>query len=139
MTEKQPQGELAIRTLAMPSNTNPDGHIFGGWVVSQMDLAGLSIASRYAPVRCVTVAIDSMTFLAPVHVGDFVCCYARVDKLGRTSVTVTVETWAIGTQEVERRKVTQGQFIFVSIDESGRPIPIKGEGAAPKPDEGVII
>lgn len=125
MTQLEPQGELAIRTLAMPSNTNPDGHIFGGWVVSQMDLAGLSIASRYAPVRCVTVAIDSMTFLAPVHVGDFVCCYGRIDKLGRSSIHVIVETWAIGVQEAVRRKVTEGRFVFVSIDETGRPVPIK--------------
>lgn len=125
MKQLEPQGELAIRTLAMPSSTNPDGHIFGGWVVSQMDLAGLSIASRYAPVRCVTVAIDSMTFLAPVHVGDFVCCYGRIDKLGRSSIHVIVETWAIGVQEAARRKVTEGRFVFVSIDETGRPVPIK--------------
>ena len=125
MTTNQPQGELAIRALAMPSHTNPDGQIFGGWVVSQMDLAGLSIASRYTTERCVTVAIDSMSFLAPVHVGDFICCYGSVEKVGKTSVQVRVETWAVGVQETQRRKVTSGLFTFVAINEAGRPIPVK--------------
>lgn len=125
--EDEPQGELAIRILAMPENTNPNGHIFGGWIVSLMDLAGLSIASGYAHCRVVTAAIDSMTFIAPVEVGDFVCCYARIKKLGRTSMHIKIETWAVGTeQDSIRRKVTEGTFVFVSIDESGAPQPLRG-------------
>lgn len=122
----EPKGELTIRTLAMPANTNPDGHIFGGWVVSQMDLAGLSIASSYTNARCVTVAIDSMTFIAPVHVGDFICCYAEIVKFGRTSMHIHIETWAIGSQDKSRRKVTEGVFVFVAIDDRGKPIPLDG-------------
>lgn len=125
----EPDGELTIRTLAMPANTNPDGHIFGGWVVSQMDLAGLSIAGRYTQSRCVTVAINSMSFIAPVHVGDFICCYAKMVKLGRTSMHINIETWAIGSENKTRRKVTEGIFVFVGIDDRGKPIPL---GSAPR-------
>lgn len=122
----EPTGILAIRTLAMPANTNPDGYIFGGWVVSQMDLAGLSIASSYTNARCVTVAIDSMVFISPVNVGDFVCCYAQIEKKGRTSMHIKIETWAIGPKDDHhRRKVTEGTFVFVSVDENGKPIPLK--------------
>ena len=120
------EGELAIRTLAMPADTNPDGYIFGGWVVSQMDLAGLSVARRYTHSRCVTVAINSMTFIAPVNVGDFICCYAKLVKAGRTSMHIKIETWAVGTREcTDRRKVTEGMFVFVSVDENGKPLPLK--------------
>ncbi len=124
--DQEPQGELAIRILAMPENINPAGHIFGGWIVSLMDLAGLSIASGYARYRCVTAAIDSMTFIAPVEVGDFVCCYARIKKLGRTSMHITIETWAVGTEHnSQRRKVTEGTFVFVSVDKEGKPHPLR--------------
>lgn len=116
-----PQGELAIRIVAMPANTNPNGDIFGGWVVSHMDLAGMSLAKQYAPGRVTTVAIDGMTFLAPVHVGDFICCYVELIKKGRTSITVKVETWAVGSNEESCRQVTEGIFTFVSIDEKGHP------------------
>lgn len=120
-----PKGELSIRTLAMPEHTNPDGHIFGGWVVSQMDLAGLYVARKYTACRCVTVAIDSMTFIAPIHVGDFVCCYSMVEKLGKTSMQLHIETWAFSSKaDAERRKVTEGKFVFVSVDEKGRPQPL---------------
>ena len=119
----EPSGELAIRTLAMPSNTNPDGHIFGGWVVSQMDLAGISVASRYADGRCVTAAIDKMSFIAPVYIGDFLCCYAEAVKFGRTSVHIKIEAWAVGThKDAQRRKVTEGTFVFVCLDEGGQPM-----------------
>ena len=120
-----PKGKRSIRTLAMPEHTNPDGQIFGGWVVSQMDLAGMYVARKYTACRCVTVAIDSMTFISPVHVGDFVCCYSMVEKLGRTSMHIHIETWAFSSKAgEERRKVTEGKFIFVSVDEKGRPQPL---------------
>lgn len=129
MSDK-PSGRLAIRTLAMPANTNIDGHIFGGWVVSQMDLAGLSVASHYTHCRCVTIAINSMTFISPVQVGDFICCYADIIKFGTTSMHIKIETWAVDSRESEdtnRRKVTEGIFVFVAIDENGRPTPINKE------------
>jgi len=125
MNKISPKGELAIRTIAMPENTNPDGQIFGGWVVSQMDLAGLYMARSYTRGRCVTVAIDSMMFIAPVQVGDFVCCYCSVEKLGRTSMHIHIETWAMSSKESsERRKVTEGVFVFVSVDEHHKPQPL---------------
>ncbi len=122
---KTPQGELAIRTIAMPANTNPNGDIFGGWVVSQMDLAGTSLAKKHTKHRVATVAIDAMAFLSPVHVGDFVCCYTELIKTGRTSITMKIETWVIGAHEEERRQVTEGVFTFVAIDKQGHPTPIK--------------
>lgn len=122
--KKEPQGELAIRVVAMPANTNPNGDIFGGWVVSHMDIAGMSLAKQHTKNRVTTVAIESMTFLAPVHVGDFICCYVDVVKKGRTSITIKIETWAIGADDEHRRQVTEGVFTFVSIDEKGRPTPL---------------
>lgn len=122
--EKEPQGELAIRVVAMPANTNPNGDIFGGWVVSHMDIAGMSLAKQHTRNRVTTVAIESMTFLAPVHVGDFICCYVDLIKKGRTSITIKVETWAIGAGDEHYRQVTEGVFTFVSIDDAGRPTPL---------------
>ena len=118
-------GELATRNLAMPADTNPNGDIFGGWLVSQMDLAGLSIAGRHSQHRVTTVAIDSMVFLAPVHVGDFVCCYAELLKVGNTSMKIKIEAWAVGYDETQRRQVTEGIFTYVAIDEHGKPQPVK--------------
>lgn len=118
------ENHLAIRTLAMPANTNPDGDIFGGWVVSHMDLAGLSIARKYTKHRVVTVAIDSMSFISPVHVGDFICCYAQIIEFGKTSMKIKIETWAVGPSEA-RHRVTEGVFTFVAIDENGRPTPLE--------------
>lgn len=127
MNKREPRGELAIRMLAMPANTNPNGQIFGGWVVSHMDLAGLNVALKYTESnhRVVTVAIDSMTFVEPVFVGDFICCYADLVKIGRTSMTINIETWAIGPQDKERRLVTEGEFVYVAIDDNGKPVPVK--------------
>ena len=118
---KRPGGELCIRTLAMPADANPSGDIFGGWIVSHMDLAGLSIASKFCKCRVTTVAIDAMKFINPVQVGEFICCYGEIVKVGNTSVRIKVETWAIGTEN-QRRQVTEGIFTFVAIDERGRPI-----------------
>ena len=125
---QEPAGELAIRTLAMPAHTNPNGDIFGGWVVSNMDLAGLVIARKYTRYRVTTVAIDSMTFISPVHVGDTICCYVSLVKLGRTSITINIETWALGYRKGHRHKVTEGIFTYVAIDEAGRPVPIEKDG-----------
>jgi len=118
---KEPSGDLAIRTLAMPANTNPNGDIFGGWVVSQMDLAGLSIIQKLSCGRATTVAIDSMVFMSPVKVGDFICCYGDILRIGRTSVAVKIETWAISIETGCRHQVTEGVFTYVAIDNNGRP------------------
>ncbi len=122
----EPKGELAIRTLAMPADTNPSGDIFGGWVISQMDIAGGINARDRAQGRVATVAVTGFTFHKPVHVGDVVCCYAGVQKIGKTSITIGIETWVQRPRESEGRfKVTEGVFTFVAIDEKGgkRPVP----------------
>lgn len=121
--ELKPQGELAILVVAMPANTNPNGDIFGGWVVSQMDLAAMTFAKKYTRNRVTTVAIDAMSFIAPVKVGDSLCCFVEVLKVGRTSITLHVDTWAEGPH-LEMRQVTKGIFVYVSIDENGRPTPL---------------
>lgn len=118
---KKPTGQLTIRTLAMPADTNPNGDVFGGWVISQMDLAGLSIARKKAKGRVTTVAIDKMVFLSPVHVGDFVCCYAELIKTGRTSITILIDTYATDELSGSRRHVTEGIFTYVAIDAEGKP------------------
>lgn len=121
---QEPEGTLATRTLAMPKDANLNGDIFGGWVVSQMDIAGASEAYKKAKCRVTTVAIDSMSFLSPIHVGDFVCCYAKLLKVGRTSLQVKVSTWAVSATGEGRHQVTEGLFVYVAIDDKGRPIPI---------------
>lgn len=124
MTEdRRPPGEPAIRTLAMPADTNPNGDIFGGWLMAQMDVAGSVAAIRRAGGRIATVAVNGMTFHKPVLVGDLVSCYAQIVKIGRTSMTVTVETW-IDRRSGEAYKVTEGTFVYVAIDEAGRPRPV---------------
>jgi len=121
----EPHGELTIRTLAMPANTNTNGDIFGGWIVANMDLAGLSLAEKTANSRAVTAAIDKMVFLSPVKVGDFICCYADLLKIGRTSMTIEVQTWAVGRDDSKRHQVTSGVFTYVAIDQAGKPIEVK--------------
>lgn len=116
-----PKGELAIRVLAMPADTNPLGDIFGGWVLSQMDIAGALVCNRIASGRTVTIAVDSMSFHLPVSVGDTVCCYVDVLKLGNTSIQVRVETWSQGVFETDRKKVTEGIFTYVAVDENRKP------------------
>jgi acyl-CoA thioesterase YciA len=118
---KMPQGELTIQTLAMPMDTNANGDIFGGWIVSQMDLAMGILAKKISKGRVVTVAINSMTFLKPVHVGDVVSCYVELIKLGNTSMTVSVEVWAMPADQHEHYQVTEGVFVSVAIDEHGSP------------------
>lgn len=123
----EPEGQLTIRTLAMPADTNPNGDIFGGWVVSQMDLAGLGIAQKYARHRVTTVAIDKMVFIAPIQVGDFICCYAKLVRIGTTSIAIQVQTWAVSATG-NPRQVTSGVFTYVAIDANGRPEPALKDG-----------
>ena len=119
--QKEPEGELMIRTLAMPADANPNGDIFGGWLVSQMDLAGLALAVEVAKSRATTVAIDGMVFIHPVLVGDFICCYAKLIKVGRTSMCVNVQVFAIAQGDSERHQVTEGRFTYVALDEQRNP------------------
>ena len=115
-----PKRQPAMRTVAMPSDTNASGDIFGGWLLSQMDLAGGSFASAYSGGKAVTVAIDAMTFHQPVSVGDEVSCYVDLVKTGKTSMTLHVETWARQRFGGKTVKVTEGKFVFVGIDENGK-------------------
>ena len=124
-SEDHPRGELTTRTLAMPADANPSGDIFGGWVLSQMDIAGGIAAGQHAQGRVATVAIDAMTFIRPVNIGDILCVYADIAKVGRTSITVHLEAWALRERMGERVKVTEGQFVFVALDENGQPRPVE--------------
>ncbi len=115
-----PQGDLALQTIAMPKDTNANGDIFGGWLLSQMDLAGGVTAAEVAGGKVATVAIDGMAFLTPVHVGAVVSCYCDVLEVGRSSVRIMVEVWINSRHDGEPLKVTEGEFVFVAIDENGR-------------------
>ncbi len=119
-TTPVPTGELALQTVAMPKDTNPNGDIFGGWLLSQMDIAGMVTASDVAGGRVATVAIEGMAFLTPVHVGAVVSCYCDVLEIGRSSVRIVVEVWINSQHDGEPIKVTEGEFVFVAIDENGR-------------------
>ncbi len=111
----------AVRTLAMPADTNPAGDIFGGWLLAQMDVAAGTVAWQRAQGRVATVALDAMAFHAPVFVGDVVSCYAQVVRVGRTSIAVQVEAWARRARTRDEVKVTEGRFTCVAIDEQRRP------------------
>jgi acyl-CoA thioesterase YciA len=119
-----PSGVPMIRTIAMPADTNPAGDIFGGWLMAQMDLAAGNAAARRARGRCVTIAVDGMAFLSPVHVGDEVSLYARLLSVGRTSMKFLVEAWRRPRHDFESVQVTKATFTFVAIDENGRPRPV---------------
>ena len=121
MPAEEPSGELTIRVVAMPADTNANGDIFGGWVLSRMDQAGGIAGVDRAQGRVVTVAIEAMTFVKPVRVGDVLCVYTRVDSVGRTSMKIHVEAWARRFRTDVREKVTVGTFTFVAIDDDGRP------------------
>jgi acyl-CoA thioesterase YciA len=129
-TEIEPCGDLCIRTLAMPANTNQNGDIFGGWLLSQMDLAGGVFASKAAKARTVTVAIEAMNFRKPVFIGDLVSVHASLVKIGKTSITVHLEAWVIRRKEMHSILVTDGNFTYVAIDDQGHPQPIV-QGVAP--------
>ncbi|WP_310621138.1 acyl-CoA thioesterase [Flexibacterium corallicola] len=125
--DEQPHGELTTRTMAMPADTNASGDIFGGWVVSQMDIAAGICAGECARLRVVTIAIDSMTFIRPVQVGDVMCVYTKVLKVGKTSMQIHVEAWALRHRYGHREKVTSAKFIFVAVDDEGHPCEIPAE------------
>ncbi len=120
-----PQGELSLRTLAMPADTNQNGDIFGGWLLSQMDIAGGMYVGKTGQCRSVTVAIEAMTFRKPVFVGDVVSVYVDTIRVGHTSITVRVEAWVSRRNETHMILVTDGNFTYVAIDDQGKPQPIK--------------
>ena len=125
----EPDGELILRTMAMPADTNPNGDIFGGWILSQMDIAGGILAKEVAQGRTVTIAVNGMIFIRPVQVGDIVCCYGKVVRIGTTSITLALEVWIKPLlREVDsvaaRHKVTEAEFVFVAIDEQGNKRPV---------------
>ena len=119
----------SIRTVAMPADTNSSGDIFGGWVLSQMDLAGGVLATQVSKKRVTTVAIDKMRFHKPIKVGDIVSFYTKVNTTGNTSITIDIETFVTRkNDQLEKNqeiKVTEGKFVYVSIDLNGKPIPIR--------------
>ncbi len=121
VAEIEPTSDPALRAIAMPADTNPHGDIFGGWLLCQMDLAGSTVATRRAGGRVVTVAITAMTFRRPVLVGDEVSCFCQVEKIGHTSITIKIESWARRGVGETAIKVTEGVFTYVRVDADGRP------------------
>ena len=129
--QRTARNEVELRTVAMPADTNPSGDIFGGWLLSQMDVAGGTYAMARTGGRVATVGIEAMSFHRPVYVGDRVSCHCRTERVGRTSITVHVETWVRRTrpgQTPEEIKVTEGMFTFVALGESGAKRVIEREG-----------
>jgi acyl-CoA thioesterase YciA len=121
---KEPCGELSLRTVAMPADTNPAGDIFGGWIMSLMDLGAGVAASTRARGRVVTAAVSNLSFLQPVKVGDVVCVYANVIRIGHSSITLAVEAWVLRRGQGERQRVTAAEFVLVAVDEHGMPRPV---------------
>ena len=126
---EEPLGDLILRTLAMPADTNPHGDIFGGWIMSQMDIAGGILAKEISESRVVTVAVETIKFHRPVHVGDVVCCYGKVLKIGTTSITIHLEIWVkpvqAKAQDLHKRYlVTQAAFTYVAVDDEGNKHPV---------------
>jgi acyl-CoA thioesterase YciA len=119
-----PVGELSLRTVAMPADTNPAGDIFGGWIMSLMDLAAGIAGGTRAKGRVATAAASNLSFLRPVKVGDVVCVYTEIKRTGRTSITVGVETFVLRRNQGEREKVTAGEFVMVAVDDHGTPRPL---------------
>lgn len=130
MSIQEPEGLLTIRTIAMPADLNYEGDVFGGWLMSQMDLAG-GIAARWrAGGRVATVAVDAMTFHLPMKVGDELSCYCNCLKVGRTSMTFRVEAWVLRRDGATQEKVTQGTFTFVRVGDDGKPLAVPTEAPA---------
>ena len=121
----EPTGELALRTVAMPADTNPAGDIFGGWIMSLMDLAAGVSAGTLAKGRVATAAVSNLSFLQPVKVGDVVCVYTDITRTGRSSITLGVEAWVLRQGQEERFKVTAAEFVQVAVDPDGRPRPVQ--------------
>lgn len=128
---QKPQGQLTTRTMAMPADTNPAGDVFGGWVLSQMDIAAGICAGERAGCRVVTVSLDSMNFILPVKVGDILGVYTEVTSVGRTSMNIHVEAWVIRGRIAAPEKVTQATFKFVAIDRNGQPTPVPDNPPVP--------
>ncbi len=122
-----PEGELTLRTLAMPRDVNTNGDIFGGWVLSQMDMAAGIVAAARAQGRVATIAIDAMKFIRPVKVGDVLCIYVKIARIGRSSMAMEIEAWVLRNRQAKREKVTEAMFTFVAIDEAGKPRPVPEE------------
>lgn len=123
-----PRGSMILRTLAMPADTNANGDIFGGWIMSQLDLAGAILAKEISNSRVVTVSVSSINFKRPVKVGDVVCCYGECIKIGRTSMSIALEVWvkSVSSEGVgEKNKVCEATFNYVAIDANGNPRPVK--------------
>jgi acyl-CoA thioesterase YciA len=118
---EQPQGELSLRTVAMPADTNPNGDIFGGWIMSLMDVAAGIAAGTRAHGRVATAAVSNLSFIRPVRVGDVVCVYTDIVKTGRTSITVGVEAWVLRQNQGERQRVTFAEIVMVAVDAKGKP------------------
>ncbi len=138
--ERQPDGVLVLRTLTMPKDCNPNGDIFGGWILSQMDIGGGLLAKEVARGRTVTVTVDKMTFVRPVRVGDTICVYAKVLRIGNTSMEIGLEVWAKNLMEEfeeQRHLVTEGVFKYVAIDEEGKSRPIPDNPAFPRESQTV--
>ena len=125
--DKPPHCEPTLRAIAMPADANPHGDIFGGWLLSQMDLAGGTVATRRAKGRTVTVAVTGMSFHLPVFIGDEVTCYAQIVKIGTTSITVKVESWVRRGTGQEQIAVTEGTFTYVAVGDDRRPRPVPPE------------
>lgn len=122
--EIQPGGEATLRTVAMPADVNVNGDIFGGWVLSQMDVASGIVAASRARGRVTTVAVDAMKFIRPVGVGDVLCVWAWVERVGRSSMAIKIEAWVVRHRKGSVEKVTEGLFTYVAIDEDGSPRPV---------------
>ena len=123
-TPEEPKGALTVRVVAMPADTNANGDIFGGWVLSQMDMAGGIAGVEQARGRVVTIKVDTMIFIRPVRIGDVLSVYTLVESIGRTSMKLHIEAWAKRFISHELEKVTDATFTFVAIDDNGRPRPI---------------
>lgn len=120
----EPIGEMLLRTVAMPKDTNTAGDIFGGYVLSQMDIAGGIIAAERSRSRVTTVAVDAMKFIRPVKVGDVLCVYGEISRVGTTSMAVQLEAWVRRGRGTQREKVTEGTFTFVALDDAGNKRPV---------------
>ena len=121
----QARGEPILRVVPRPGDINANGHIFGGWVLSQMDIAAGIVASREAQGPVATVAIQAMEFIAPVLLQDIVSVYAHIERIGRTSIAIRIEVIASRDRGTRQEKVTEGLFTFVALDENHRPRPVK--------------
>ncbi len=131
--------KATTRTVAMPADTNPAGDIFGGWVLSQMDIAGGIAASQRAQGRVVTVAIDSMSFIQPVKVGDILAVYTSISRTGKSSMDILIEAWVRRGQIGSREKVTEATFTFVAVDENGNPVAIPPLDQIPQYDDEISV